>query len=140
MRAFATPAFTKHVNFGSIAVSFEGSTTCASGGGDDQDVSTSTQKSKLARHWREVLSGELIQYFEKGTQGKAAKRAGGGGGNKNKGGALGVEHRKAIWHGVSLAYEYVDWKAVQGETGMEIAKLKRHFREVMKRDAEKYIA
>lgn len=54
-------------------------------------------------------------------------------------GALTVEHRLAIWHGVCSKYDKADWGKIEEATGMTTTKLKRHFRDVLIKDGEKAI-
>ncbi|ORX37104.1 hypothetical protein BD324DRAFT_624812 [Kockovaella imperatae] len=86
--------------------------------------------SKLLRHWREVLSKELAKVFS----GQEVKS--GAGAAK---GSVSKAQRFEIWRIVCEASDKVDWASVEEESGINATKLKRHFKEVMKKDGDKYI-
>lgn len=99
-----------------------------------------TNTAKLCRHWREVLSVDLMSAMA-GKAGKAAKAG------KS---AVTADTRKEIWAKVCDAYEKADWKEIlargemmggvkEGEGSMTVTKLKRHFRDVMRKEGEKVI-
>lgn len=117
IEAFCVAPYTKGVDFKSIASSFDNNPDSA----------------KLSRHWREVLSSDLVDYF-RGTQSKKASKPAAKGG-------LTKDHRLAIWHGVCRNYKNADWNKVsQVAGGMSTTKLKRHFRDVMEKEVRKGIS
>ena len=85
--------------------------------------------SKYSRHWREVLSKELTKHFT----GQSGSKAGGYKGDVTP------KQRLAIWKIISDAMDRADWVGIEKETGVASAKLRRHFRESMKKEGEKYI-
>ncbi|RSH90803.1 hypothetical protein EHS25_009978 [Saitozyma podzolica] len=92
---------------------------------------------KLSRHWREVLSADLKEYFRDGKAVTSpTKSASGSGSGKQK---VGIKARKAIWKGVVEGYEKANWKEIEEESGISTAKLKRHLRDVMRKEVEKVI-
>jgi len=119
LESFVDPKYTKNIDYKSIS---------------------GTDTAKLSRHWREVLSVDLMSAMA-GKAGKAAKAG------KS---AITADTRKEIWAKVCDAYEKADWKGVlamaaevegvkEGEGSMTVTKLKRHFRDVMRKEGEKVI-
>ena len=95
---------------------------------------------KLSRHWREVLSTDLMAAMA----GKACKA-----GKAGKS-AIDLATRKKIWTKVCEAYEKADWDGIlargdeavgvaEGAGSLNVTKLKRHFRDVMRKEGEKVI-
>jgi hypothetical protein len=93
---------------------------------------------KLSRHWREVLSADLKAAF------------GGTGAKATRGGKSGIDSatRLQIWKHVCDGYEKADWQGAlergqerdeSGNTALTITKLKRHFRDVMRKEGDKAI-
>jgi outer membrane biosynthesis protein TonB len=114
IEALTEPTFLKALDFSSVAQSFNGEVPSA----------------KLSRHWREVLSGELREYARSGA-GKSKSKA-----KSPAKGGLGREHRLAIWAAVCARSDEADWKGVEEGTGMAASKLRRHLRDVLRKDAE----
>jgi wyosine [tRNA(Phe)-imidazoG37] synthetase (radical SAM superfamily) len=88
---------------------------------------------KMSRHWREVLS-EDIRSSLKGTSGTSP-------------GKITAAERQKIWKAVCTPYDKLNWDHIiedvwdgdeeDGECTMTVTKLKRHFRDVMKKEGEK---
>jgi hypothetical protein len=112
------PAYTKKVNFKSLA-------------------STPAETSKLMRHWREVLSRDMIKVVS------------GEGIQPGSGGSFDAATRQKIWKLVCDSYDHLAWddilEVIQSEQeegerdAMTTTKLKRHFRDVMRKEGEKAI-
>lgn len=112
LAALVEPSFLKHVDFGKIAAPFSalGSTSA-----------------KLCRHWREVLSSDLKDFFATGSEKKAGK------------GSINADQKRAIWTGVLNKADKADWKALEEGTGVSATKLKRHLKGSMRTEGEKFI-
>ena len=75
----------------------------------------------------------MVDHFKGTATKKATKSVAKGGLNK--------EHRMAIWDVVSKGYEKADWNKIsEVADGMSTTKLKRHFRDVMDKEARKVIS
>ncbi|ORY31821.1 hypothetical protein BCR39DRAFT_81678 [Naematelia encephala] len=107
------PAVYKSVDMNKLATSFGGDVTAP----------------KLVRHWREVLFFDLKAFFS----GEAAKKSLGKA-------SMGPEVRKGLWQAMVQACDKVDWKVVEERTGLSASKLKRHLRESMRKEGERFIA
>jgi hypothetical protein len=90
------------------------------------------ESAKMSRHWREVLSEDIRNYI-KGRAGKSP-------------GKVTNEQRLEIWRAVCVPYDKINWKQIiedawdeeeDGENTMTVTKLKRHFRDVLKKEGEK---
>lgn len=89
---------------------------------------------KLKRHWREVLSADLRDLC------RGTSRSTGAGGKASSKEGLTKVHRKAIWKALYDQCDKLDWKTISQEAdGMGVTKLKRHFKEAMKKDVDKMI-
>jgi hypothetical protein len=115
IRLFLDPAYLNKVDFKSVAAAFP----------DDTHT-----EGKLKRHWREVLGEDAVAYAKDGTF---------RGSRSNSKGGIETQHRLKIWDAVAKAYEAGQWAQLEGETGMTTTKLKRHFRDVLKKDIVKMI-
>ncbi len=103
--------FLKCVDFGAVAFKFP---------------KAGTSSIKLSRHWREVLSSDLKAYFGSGSSKKGKS-------------SVGADVRRAIWSAICGKVDKADWLGLEEETGVGASKLKRHLKESMKKEGEKFI-
>lgn len=122
IQALCTPNYLKTIPFGTISQAL-------SSQGEDMP------SAKLSRHWREVLSADLKEYFRYGKAVTSPTKSASSSGKQK----VGVKARKAIWKGVVEGYDKANWKEIEEESGISTTKLKRHLRDVMRKEVEKVI-
>jgi hypothetical protein len=126
IQALCSPNYLKTIPFGSIS----------------QDLSSQGEdmpSAKLSRHWREVLSADLKEYFREGNAVTSPTKSASGSGSGSGRQKVGIKARKAIWKGVVEGYEKANWKEIEEESEISTTKLKRHLRDVMRKEVEKVI-
>jgi hypothetical protein len=122
IQALCSPSYLKTIPFGAISQAL-------SSQGEDMP------SAKLSRHWREVLSADLKEYFRDGKAVTSPTKSASGSGKQK----VGIKARKAIWKGVVDGYEKANWKQIEEVSGISTTKLKRHLKDVMRKEVEKAI-
>ncbi|OCF35005.1 hypothetical protein I316_03045 [Kwoniella heveanensis BCC8398] len=93
------------------------------------------KSAKLSRHWRQVLGPDLKHYFSGDKSSTSPKK----GKQSSAAGGINKDMRSKIWKLISDRYEKADWKPLEDESGISTTKLKRHLRDVMNKEAKKFI-
>lgn len=87
-------------------------------------VSGDITPAKLKRHWSEVLAPQIKKFvLDENVRPRSNSKSG-----------IDTSHKLKMWDAVLQVLDLADWAGLEAEAGISASKLRRHCREVLKKD------